>query len=159
MLPLPPFAPQSGAIQYQSRSLALALVPAAATPPLVPGVFPDLSVDPAVYRWPKEAFCTGMLLLPLSGLAADVGNLALRWQDETAYDVINDGQGTTFEGMQIAWQSTELGRYFPVQRPVMGGDEWLFRVFNHGATPIRLAGLFFIFQDPREQAGGVATPP
>ncbi len=147
---LPPFAPRNGPVLLTARALVNVQIPGGTV--TAPGAFPALTADPAVYRWPKSSFCTGILLLHLSGLAADAAALSVRWTDETAYDVINDGQGGAFDMPLVAMQSTQLGKYFPMQRPVIGGDEWLFRIFNRSAAPIFLAGIFFTFQDPKEVA-------
>lgn len=142
-------APAFGPIVLSSRALAAQTVPALAGG--VPGQFPSAASGPAVFRWPFAAFCTGALLLPMSGDPVDAAALSLRWQDETAFDVFSDGGGQNYEAPVLALQGSALGRYIALQRPVADGDEWLFTVFNQAGKTIQLAGLFFAFMRPGPQ--------
>ena len=133
----PPFGP----IILGARALAGVVVPAQ-------GQFPAATEKPAVYRWPFAAFCTGMCLVPLSGSAADLANVSLRFQDETAYDVFSDGGGQNFEQGGLSMVGRGLGNYQALQRPIADGDEWLFTLFNGSGADITIAGLFFAFMRP-----------
>lgn len=141
----PTIAPKEGCILYSARAFAAASVPA-----LGGGIPGELQ---GTFRWPKSVFCTGLLLLPMSGAIADSAKLFLRWQDETAYDVITDGQGGTLEMPGVLMHSLRGGRYMPVQRPIVVGDEWVFTVSNMKTSPILLAGLFFALTPWNGQTG------
>jgi hypothetical protein len=137
----PPFGPAL----MTARNLAGVAIPAAVG--TTPGSF-----GPVTYRWPMAVFCTGILLLPLSGDPGDTSKLSLRFQDETAYDVFSTGYGTNYFMPGTSMSGNSLSHYFALQRPVIAGDEWIFTVQNRKAGVINLAGVFFTFMRPGKES-------
>lgn len=115
------------------------------------------SVGPSAFRWPRDLFVTGLLLVPRSGDPADLANLQLRIQDATYQDLIGDGQGASFSADGAALHGIAIGlvawpnfRRFELQAPVAVGDEWMFTVTSKAGAPITLAGLYAYFDEGRQ---------
>jgi hypothetical protein len=102
-------------------------------------------VGPITFQFPRALFVTGLLLLPRSGSQADLAKLQLRIQDELQADMISDGS-VLFEFGGLAMHG-RCFRPYPLQRPVLDGDEWRFTVGNDGAAPITVATLAIIVEE------------
>lgn len=107
-----------------------------------------LSIVERSFRFPRPVFVDQLLLIPLTGLRADMAKLRIRIQDETSADLISDGIGgheasalelcglTPLPGGPI-FEDLVLVRPYDLQRPVMAGDVWYFTLENVSAGPIR----------------------
>lgn len=123
----------------------------------VPGfqwaIVPTLGdLGPFTFRFPRNLFVTGLMALTGDGDSATLAKLFIRIQDETFQDVISDGQGQAFEAGLTALRGLS-GKPFPVQRPVMSGDQWIITIssLDDAEGGIRLAGLYFFFDEPSDQ--------
>lgn len=103
------------------------------------------SIGPIAFQWPRMLFVTGLLLVPQSGSAVDLASLSLQIQDESFADLMSDGSMLSrAPGLALHGQGF---RPFPLQRPVMAGDEWRFTVTNATGAGIALACLALFFDE------------
>ncbi len=123
----------------------------------VPGV--DVAITtgatlgPIAFRWPRPVFVVAALLLPTSGLAADLASLRLRIEDECYAELFSDSvAGVDTPGLALcgalqlssAFSELQIGRPFVLQRPVIAGDVWRISIENTSAGTLRPELLFFL---------------
>ena len=107
---------------------------------------------PVAFRWPRDVFVSSVLVLPTSGVRADMAGLRLRIQDETYADIIGDSLGSVGAGVLALCGNVSLDitpaialrRAFVLQRPVIGGDQWRITVTNENADAVGAEVLFSI---------------
>lgn len=115
------------------------------------------SLGPIRFRFPRALFVTSVLLLPRSGVRADMAALRLSIEDETQQQIFSSGDGTTNETTALSLMGLRpingpfvadllIARPFALQRPVNTGDLWLVTIQNTGAAPIT-PELIFGFED------------
>lgn len=115
------------------------------------------TLGPIPFLFPRDLFVTGVLLVPTSGLRADMAQLRLRIQDETYEDLISDGL-MTFDASVLALCGTTplafgafgalvVKRPFVLQRPVASGDMWRFSVRNVAGGTLS-SELFLFVEEP-----------
>lgn len=117
------------------------------------------TLGPIDFRWPRDLFVVGMLLLPTSGLRADMAGLRIRVQDESYEDLISDGVSVTNAPALAlcgltplafgAFSTFTLSRPFVLQRPVASGDLWRVSVQNVTAGALQGECLFWIEEPDR----------
>ncbi len=108
-------------------------------------VAPAGSVGPVSFLWPRALFCTGFLLLPLTGNPVDAASLRVQIEDESFSQMISDGQRSfSFDALALHGQSF---RPFPLQRPVGDGDVWRFTVSNVSGGAITIAAFVLYFEE------------
>jgi hypothetical protein len=127
--------PKCGPALFSPREFAWAVVPGGG------------DLGPITFRFPRNLFVTGLMVLTGDGSVVDLAHLFIRIQDETFQDVITDGQGTTLEAGLLALRGIQ-GKPFPLQRPLMSGDLWLITLSNLSPNDIRISGLFLFFDEP-----------
>ncbi len=114
------------------------------------------TLGPIPFRFPRAVFVVGALLLPTSGVRADMASLRLRIQDESYAELLSDARGGV-DAPALAVSGTTLlagtfsdlmaTRPFVLQRPVVSGDIWTVSVRNVGAVELR-GELLFFFEEP-----------
>lgn len=115
----------------------------------VPGFAWTTGAAEVRFRFPRNLFITGVMVLTGDGDPATLANVNLAIQDETFQSVISDGtQPASIPG--VALRGID-GKPFPLQRPVMSGDIWIINCSgNIGEDPVTLGGLFLYFEEPED---------
>lgn len=95
------------------------------------------------FRWPRDLFCTGVMLFAQSGAVADDAGLTLQIEDATFQNLLTDGQGGTFSAPALALHGgagpgagAPRSGYRPwsFQQPIAKGDLWFFTVASSNAS-------------------------
>lgn len=117
-------------------------------------IAPGASLGPVRFRWPEDGICTGLLVVPRSGLASDLGGLSLAITDEESNQlIVDDGIGgelspLAFGGLELPfWPGFPLLRPCPLKRPLFAGDFWSFTVRNGNAGAV--ASNLYLFFEPQ----------
>jgi hypothetical protein len=99
-----------------------------------------LTLGPIRFRFPRAVFVSSIIMHERTGDPARLARLRLRIQDETSQDIITDGRskntvrGATINALTCLDGPFASGlvklRAFPIQRPVLDGDQWFISVTN-----------------------------
>lgn len=123
--------PQVGPVSFRVRAFEQALAAGA-------------SSEEVRFRWPRDLFVRSLLLLPRSGLRADMAKLALQIVDETQQQIIFSGDGSNNFGGALSlsgclplspmFADLVVAAPLALQRPVATGDLWLITARNRAAA-------------------------
>lgn len=114
-------------------------------------------LGPITFQMPRSVFLTSILLLPTSGLRANMAKLKLRVQDECFEDLISTSDGGheatllslcgTTPIAAPMFDTLVLKRPFELQRPVRSGDCWLFTLTNNDAAAPLAVEALLLFEE------------